>query len=145
MLLRICTGNFNIVLKDTGWVSSFFFPGENYFIRRFFRIWFEKHFSLVCPLGNYTTVKNEILSWFIRSWTIEKIDVSSTNNLAMELSLSGRSVIYIKNNRGPRMSPCGTPALIGSQLDSWSFNNTLWNLFEKTEQLSTDSKRFKFK
>ena len=59
------------------------------------------------------------------SWTIEKREVSSANNLAIELSPSGRSLIYIKNNRGPRMDPCGTPALIGNQLDFCPFNNTL--------------------
>ena len=35
------------------------------------------------------------------SWTIEKIDVSSVNNLAIKVNPSGRSLIYIKNNRGP--------------------------------------------
>ena len=52
----------------------------------------------------------------------------------MELSPSDRSLIYIKNNRGPRMNPCGTPALIGSQLDSWPFNNTLWILLQNSLQ-----------
>ena len=48
------------------------------------------------------------------SWTIEKREVLSANNLAVELSPLGKSLIYIKNNRGPRMDPCGTPALIGN-------------------------------
>ena len=69
------------------------------------------------------------------SWTIGKSDLSSANNSAMELSPSGRSITYIKNNRGPRMDPCGTPVLIGSQLDSWPFNNTLWKLLERWERL----------
>ena len=50
---------------------------------------------------------------------MEKRDASSANNLAMELSPSGRSLIYIKDkDRGLKIDPCGTPALIESQLDS---------------------------
>jgi hypothetical protein len=30
----------------------------------------------------------------------------------------GRSFIYRRNNRGPRMEPCGTPRFIRAQLDS---------------------------
>ena len=48
----------------------------------------------------------------LRSWTLEKSDISLANNLAMELNPSGRSLTYIENNRGPRMDPCGSLALI---------------------------------
>ena len=54
----------------------------------------------------------------LRFWKIEKSDVSLANNLAVEVTRSGRLLMYIKNNRGPTMDPCGTPALIGSGLDS---------------------------
>ena len=100
-------------------------------MRRFFRIWVEKHFPLVCPLGNYTESRLKYLADSLRHWTIEKSDVSLADNLAMELSPSGRSLIYIKNNRGQRMDPWETPALIGSQLYSWPFNTILSNLLER--------------
>ena len=67
----------------------------------------------------------------LESWAIEKRDVSSANNLAVELSPSGRSLIYIKKSRVPSTDPCGTPVLTGCQLYSLPFNNTLWNLLER--------------
>ena len=54
---------------------------------------------------------------FVKSRTVEKIDVSSANNLVTETRFSGRSLMYIKKRRGPRTEPCGTPALTLSQLD----------------------------
>ena len=60
----------------------------------------------------------------LRSRIIDKSDVSMANNLAVELSPSGRSLISFKDNKGPRIDPCGTPGLIGNQLDSWPFDNT---------------------
>ena len=54
-----------------------------------------------------------------------KSNASLANNLAIELGPSGRPLIYIKNNKGPKINSHGTPALIGSQLDSWAFNNIL--------------------
>ena len=54
---------------------------------------------------------------FVKSRTVEKIDVSSANNLVTETSFLGRSLMYIKKRRGPRTEPYGTPALTLSQLD----------------------------
>ena len=51
-------------------------------------------------------------------FTIEKIDVSSTKCLTLDIKLLGRSFTYIKNSNGPKSDPCGTPALISSQ---WEF------------------------
>ena len=129
--MRICAGNFNIVVKD---------------IRMGFFIFFlEKITSCSGFLG--TGLKN-LFHWYahreitlrsrfnylansLRSWTIEKSDASSAKNLAVELSPSGRSLICIKNNRGPRMDPCGTPFLLWNQLDSWPYNITLWDILER--------------
>ena len=66
----------------------------------------------------------------VEPWS-PKSNASLAKNLATELGPSGRPLIYIKNNRGPKMNSHGTPALIGSQLDSQAFNNTLWNLLER--------------
>ena len=84
-------------------------------MRTFLRNWVEKHFSLEFPSARS---RFKYLADSLRSWTTEKSDLSSANNLAMEMSPSGRSLIYIKNNRGPSRDPCVTLALMGSQLDS---------------------------
>ena len=41
---------------------------------------------------------------------------------ALEINLnnfvdSGKSLMYTRNNRGPKMDPCGTPVVIGSKFD----------------------------
>ena len=41
-----------------------------------------------------------------------------------------RSLIYTKNNRGPKIDPWGTPASTGDHED-WPFNKSLWNLFDR--------------
>ena len=134
VLLRICTGNFNIVVKDTrmGFFNFFFlekitscagFLGSGL---KSLSYWYAHWKITLRPIFKH-------LADSLRSWTVEKSDISSANSLGMELSPSGRSLKYIKNKRDPRMEPCGTPALIGSQLDSWPFNNliTLWNILER--------------
>ena len=34
-------------------------------------------------------------------------------------SISGKSLIYIKNSKGPKMDPCGTPVLIFFLMNSY--------------------------
>ena len=58
------------------------------------------------------------------SWITENKDVSSTNSLAFEDNPSDKSLIYIKNNNGPSMEPCGTPALTSYQSETFPFNKT---------------------
>ena len=48
---------------------------------------------------------------------VEKSDVSSANNFAKDSKLSGRSFIYTKKSKGPRIEPCRTPARIGDQFE----------------------------
>ena len=131
VLLRICTRNFNIVVKDSRMGFFIFFPGENYFMRRFLGSGLKSIFHWYAHYEITLRSRFKCLADSLGSWTIEKREVSSANNLAIEFSPSGRLLIYIKNNRGPRMDPCGTPALIGRQLDSCPFNNTLWNLLQR--------------
>ena len=52
------------------------------------------------------------------SWTTENKNVSSANNFYMLLISFVRLLIYIKNNKGPKMDPCGTPAWISTQDES---------------------------
>ena len=42
--------------------------------------------------------------------TTEKSEVLSANNLGFDAKFSDKSLIQIKNNRGPRIEPWGTPA-----------------------------------
>ena len=40
--------------------------------------------------------------------------MSSANNLASDSKPTGRSLIQIKNGRGPKIGLCGTPANMGN-------------------------------
>ena len=52
----------------------------------------------------------------VESWTTEKSDVSSAKSLSFVVKPSDTSLIYTKNaNKGSRIEPCGTPALIFDQ------------------------------
>ena len=51
----------------------------------------------------------------IESWTTEKSDISSPKSLAFVVKSSGKLLIYTKNNKGHRIEPCRTPALIFDQ------------------------------
>ena len=46
----------------------------------------------------------------LRFLATEKSEVSSANNLGFDAKLSGKSLIQIKTNSGPRIEPWGTPA-----------------------------------
>ena len=52
-------------------------------------------------------------------------EVSSAKSLTSEFSPSGRSFIKMRKNSGPNTDLIGTPALIDSQLEDWSFKTTL--------------------
>lgn len=62
------------------------------------------------------------------SWTTEKSAVSSAKSLVFVVKPSGKSLIYTKKNRGPRIEPYGTPALNFDQFDQCSLRSTLWCL-----------------
>ena len=42
-----------------------------------------------------------------------------------------RSLIYTKNNRGPKIDLWSMPPSTGDHEDDWVFNKTLWNLFDR--------------
>ena len=62
---------------------------------------------------------------------MEKREVSSARSLVLEDKPSAKSLIYIKNNNGPRMLPRGTPALTLVHEEDYPFNTTLCFLFVK--------------
>ena len=73
-------------------VGFFFFSGENYLMRRFFRIWVKKNFHWYAHREITLRSRFKYLADSLRSWTIKKIEVLSANNLAIELSPSDRSL-----------------------------------------------------
>ena len=58
----------------------------------------------------------------MKSWTTEKkIDWSSAKSLAIDDRFLDKSLIYTKNNRGPKIDLWGTPASTGDHEDDWPF------------------------
>ena len=56
---------------------------------------------------------------------MKKREVSSAKSLVLEDKRSAKSLIYIKNNNGPRMEPRGTPAVTLVHEENCPFNTTL--------------------
>ena len=52
------------------------------------------------------------------SVTVENKEVSSGKILILDLIPFSRSLLYIKNNNGPRTDPCGTSDSTLAQLDT---------------------------
>ena len=40
-----------------------------------------------------------------------KFDVSSANSLTVDIMSADRLLMYIRNETGPKMNPCGMPAV----------------------------------
>ena len=62
---------------------------------------------------------------------MEKREVSSAKSLVLEDKPSVKSLIYIKNNNGPRVEPWGTPALTSVHEENFPFKTILCFLFIK--------------
>ena len=54
--------------------------------------------------------------------------VSSANSLTVEVRPFGRSLMYVRNNNGPRTGPCGTPEVTGEEGDVAPSQMTVWTL-----------------
>ena len=61
----------------------------------------------------------------LKSWSLRNREVSSANSLHSLLRPSDNLSIYIKNNKGPKVHPWGTPALPSTQDEDWLFKTTL--------------------
>ena len=68
------------------------------------------------------------------SWITENKDLSSANSLTFEDNPSDKSSIYIKDNNGPSMELCGTPALTSDQSETCLFNKTIFFYFSKSHR-----------
>ena len=62
----------------------------------------------------------------------DKRVASSANSLDSDVLIQrGKSLMKILNSSGPRMEPCGTPYLIGSNVDLLDFMQTDCVLLDK--------------
>ena len=61
----------------------------------------------------------------LTSWTTENKEMSSANNFCSLLRSFDQSLIYIANNRGPRVEPWGTPTRVSTQNENLPFKITL--------------------
>ena len=105
----------SILFQETlGWVNWFFYLDKITLCAGFLGSGLKSIFHLYAHRDIKLRSRFKYLADSLRFRTTEKSNVSSANNLAMELSPSNISFIHIENNGGPRMHPFGTPALIGS-------------------------------
>ena len=79
------------------------------------------------------------------SWVTENKDVSSANSLTLDDKLSGRPLIQIRNNNGPKVDPCGTPAFTLPQAETWPLSTTLcFLLLKKLKRMFNRSPKMPF-
>ena len=62
---------------------------------------------------------------------MENREVSSANSSYSLLRPSAKSLIYIKNRKGPRIEPWGTPTLTSAQDEHWPFKTSLCFLLRR--------------
>ena len=107
-------------------------PRNNNILNLFGNIGIEHHFPLIFPFWNSFQVIIDFPSGstnFIYNW---KIDALSAKSFTVDIKLLGRSFIYIKYSKGPKIDPYGTPVLIISPMGILAINKTLWySLFRK--------------
>ena len=69
----------------------------------------------------------------VMSCTVENKKVSSVKSFGLDCKPLGKSFMLIKNNKAPKIDPCGTPAFTFVQDEDWPFKTTLcWRFFKKS-------------
>ena len=71
-------------------------------------------------------------------FTTEKREASSAKSLQFEERSFDKSFMPIRNNKGPKIEPCGTPAVTSSQDECGPFRTT--RRFHKRENRAKVSK-----
>ena len=118
--------NFCIIECYRKWVFIVWFFRKIYLLCLFVGIWFKLHFPLKGRVTYNFKVIIQFFLWFVFIKTCEKRDVLSAKILQVDWMLSGKLLMYIRNKRGPRTEPCGTPDFINSQEEIWPLRTTLW-------------------
>ena len=73
----------------------------------------------------YTPALRFAIEYISSCMTAFKEDTSSAKGLGLQLKLSGRWLINIRNSRGPRIDPSGTPDFIDFQEEVTLLNITI--------------------
>ena len=60
---------------------------------------------------------------------------SSANSLVLAMAQTGKSLINIRNRRGPRTVPCGTPLTTGALSGTAPLKMTCWLLSDKKDSI----------
>ena len=122
----------NFIKEDFGMKRLHCFPRKNNFLSLFSNIAVEQHFPLTCPFWDSLQVIIDFLSGNVNvTYNWKNRCISSAKSFTFDIKLLGRSFMYIKNSNGPKIDPCGTPALIISQRKFWLLNKTLWYLLSR--------------
>ena len=82
-----------------------FLPTKYNFLSLFIRVWIKFTFHLKAQLPILPKSSLRSLTEVLISVTTENREVSSANSLHSLLRPSDKSLIYIKNNKGPRIDP----------------------------------------
>ena len=99
------------------------------FLSLFGNIRVEHHCPLINLFWDSVQVIIDFLSGNLNAIYSWKNRLSSAKCFTFDIKLLGRSFMHIKNSNGPKIDPCGTSALIGSQWKFWPLSKSLWYFF----------------
>ena len=102
------------------------FVRQIYLLCLFVGVWIKLHFPLKGPVIYLFLLSlfNSLCDLYL-SKICGKRDVSLAQILQVDWMLSDKSLVYIRNKRGPRTKPCGPPDLINSQEEIWLLRTAL--------------------
>ena len=129
------TRNRYIVKKDL-WMRWFsHFPWKNNFLSLLIPVLWNDIFHWCANSAIFCQSLFNSYAVVLALWIMEKIDVSSANNLTVDRISIDRSLIQIRKKRISQIDPCGTPALTANHSDVWPFKTTRSNLLSKKLQI----------
>ena len=101
----------------------------------FWACWLRSGLKLILHLKTHCFIlERSLLSFEIvitDTWITENREVLPAKILVRENKASAKSLIYIKNNNGPKMEPWGAPALTLVHEEDYPLNTTHCFLFVK--------------
>ena len=111
-------------MLSSRWIDSFF-PAEYCFLRLFGGIWVKLHFPLKSSFTNFLYIMIKIICWSINVMNYRKQRCVISKQFAFTFNIIWWILIYIKNNKGPKMDLHGTPSWMSAQDYHWPFKTTL--------------------
>ena len=135
MLKSIFPFYYHVVKWNASMIGCSALPRKYNLLGLFWRIEIKQHFPLVRPLRYFLRSLLSVSVVTLGS-TTEKSDISSAKSLTFDIKPLGKSFLYTKINKDPKIEPCRIPALTCDQYDDCPLRTTLWYWLLKKNMLT---------